>query len=172
MTIPLRATTDVDALDTDALLRLFGTLDCPSVAEMNGDYRARMLRQPAWLLAMAGAVTLGNPATRWMSKGFRPVDDEFGRGYNSFRVLGRTVQRFPMRTRIANSRFDGRPMYELEYAAYRSLCATMNMVDEIRRIDDGRYLGIGTWGYTEAARRVPQPFLLVGPSEPYLGDIG
>ena len=163
---------DLGELTTAELLGLFTTLDCPSVEEMHGDYQARVLRQPSWLLGAAGAVTLANPAARWLSKGFRPVDASTGRGYNSFSLLGRTVRTFPMATRIAPSRFDGLPAYELVYRAYRSPLGAANMIDEVRRIDEDRYLGLGTCSLTRGTGRVPLPFLLEGPTEPYLGDVG
>ncbi|MCX5042357.1 hypothetical protein OG921_04035 [Aldersonia sp. NBC_00410] len=46
------------------------------------------------------------------------------------------------------------------------------MVDEVRRAAPGDYLGTGIWGFTDALRRVPRPFLLTCPVGPYRGDIG
>ena len=46
------------------------------------------------------------------------------------------------------------------------------MVDEVRRLSKTAYLGIGTWGFTKAQRRIALPFLLSGPVSAYRGDIG
>jgi hypothetical protein len=46
------------------------------------------------------------------------------------------------------------------------------MVDEIRRVGPGLYLGIGTAGFIRAQRMRPMPFELMGPQSPYAGDIG
>jgi hypothetical protein len=46
------------------------------------------------------------------------------------------------------------------------------MVDEVRRLEAGQYLGIGTVGFSTAQRQVPRPFLMTGPVAPYRGDIG
>jgi len=108
----------------------------------------------------------------WLSKSFRPVDRERGRGCNGFRHFGKVVTRFPMATLIAPSRFDGRPAFQLVYRAYVSLFGAMHVVDEVRRLEAGRYLGLGTMGFTSAQRQVPLPFLLEGPTGPYPGDLG
>ena len=86
--------------------------------------------------------------------------------------FGRVTRQGPFLTLIAPSRFDGRPAYQLVYRAYHSICGFVHMVDEVRRLEVGRYLGIGTVGFTDAQRRVPLPFLLTGPIGPYSGDMG
>lgn len=156
------------------LMAFFGGLDAPSITEMHGEYHAELLRQPSWAAALSGRLTVSNPLLPgvWRAKAFRPLDSSGGRGYNSFNRLGRTVRHFPMQTLIAPSRYDGRPAYTLVYRAFRSLCGDIHMVDEVRKVTDGVYLGIGTWGFTERQRRIPLPFLLTGPDAPYHGDIG
>lgn len=163
---------DLCSLGAFELLSLFQDLEAPAVDEMNGDYAATLLRQPGALAEIGGFLAVGLPWKSWLSKGFRPVSETEGCGYNSFRRFGRTVQQFPMRTLVAPSRYDGRPSYTLVYSAYRSTCGAMNMVDEVRRVDDGLYLGIGTWGYSNRQRQVPLPFALCDTGRPYTGDIG
>lgn len=163
---------DITALSTEQLVERFATLPCPTIDELDGEYDAKLLRQPNLPAALSGRLAVDNPLSPWQAKAFRPVDEETGRGYNTFRRLGRTVQRYPMHTMIAPSRFDGLPAYQLIYRAYESLCGTINMVDEVRRIADGTYLGIGTWGFTDAQRAIALPFLLEGPVRPYRRDIG
>jgi hypothetical protein len=163
---------DVRHLSVGELVDLFQTLHAPAIADMHGEYAARLLRQPGLLANLAGHGLLSNPVMGWLCKAFRPVDAERGRGYNTFRVAGRVVQRFPMQTRLAPSRYDGRPAYHLIYGAYRSLCGDIHMVDEVRQLAPGTYLGMGTWGFTDRQRRVALPFLLEGPVGAYRGDIG
>lgn len=166
--------TDLTMLDSVHLLALFSTLDAPSVEEMHGEYAARLLQQPTWVAAVLGHGTVGNPVMpgRWLCKAFRPDGSGTGRGYNSFRHFGRVVQRYPMRTLVAPSRFDGRPAYQLVYRAYHSFCGELHMVDEVRRVEAGLYLGIGTWGFSARQRRQPLPFQLQGPVGRYRDDIG
>ncbi|WP_446223459.1 hypothetical protein ACTWPB_27955 [Nocardia sp. IBHARD005] len=154
------------------LVALFESLEAPPIEEMNGEYRAQLLTQPHLPATVMGHAAVSNPLNYWLSKAFRPVDAETGRGYNTFRRLGSVVQQYPMTTLIAPSRYDGKPAYTLIYRAFRSLCGEINMVDEIRRLGPGIYLGIGTCGVTDSQRRLPRPFLLQGPTHDYRGDIG
>lgn len=162
---------DVQKLSTNQLVALFSTLQAPTIEEMHGEYAASMLRQPNPLASLAG-YGLSNPLLPWQSKAFRPVDQHTGRGYNTFLLGGKIIQLYPMYTLIAPSRFDGQPAYQLVYRYFHSLCGAINMVDEIRKLDDGRYLGIGTWGFSKKQCQIPYPFLLQGPHYDYRGDIG
>lgn len=163
---------DLLQLPTNNLLQLFSTLNAPGIQEMQGEYKAELLQQPHFLARVTGWVTVAIPVRTWQCKAFRPVDDHTGRGYNTFLQGGRIVQSYPMLTLVAPSRFDGRPAYQLVYRHFESLCGDINMVDEVRRVAPGLYLGIGTWGFTHAQRQTPLPFVLEGPAAGYRGDIG
>lgn len=171
---PSLSESDLLAMSVKELMALFARSTAPTVQQMNGEFAARLLTQPSKLAQVIGNVTVNNPLMpgRWLCKAFRPISGERGRGYNSFAHLGRTVQRYPMETLIAPSRYDGRPAYTLVYASFRSMCGAVNMVDEVRQVGPDLYLGIGTWGFTDAQRRIPLPFVLRGPIAPYAGDIG
>jgi hypothetical protein len=168
------AMTDVHRMSSGDLLELFKRLECPTIAEMNGEFRGEQLRAPGLVSTLVSVGFTNNPLLfgKWLSKSFRPVDAEHGRGYNTLRNLGHTIRTGPMRTLIAPSRYDGKPAYQLVYRAFHSVCGFVHMVDEVRRLDAGRYLGIGTIGFTEGQRRVPLPFLLSGPVGPYIADLG
>jgi len=174
MSAPRPADIDLDKLSFKELLALFAKLQAPGLAEMDGEFSARLLAQPSWLASAVGQLTVNNPLMpgQWLCKAFRPDGDQQGRGYNTFQHFGRTVQRYPMQTLVAPSRYDGRPAYQLVYRAYRSMCGDIHMVDEVRRVRPGLFLGIGTWGFSDKQRRVPLPFVLEGPIAPYRGDIG
>jgi hypothetical protein len=171
---PSLSESDLLAMSVKELMALFAKSPAPTVQQMNGEFAARLLTQPSKLAQLIGNVTVNNPLMpgRWLCKAFRPISAERGRGYNSFAHLGRTVQRYPMETLIAPSRYDGRPAYTLVYASFRSMCGAVNMVDEVRQVGPDLYLGIGTWGFTDAQRRIPLPFVLRGPIAPYADDIG
>jgi len=171
---PSLSESDLLAMSLKELMALFARSSAPTVQQMNGEFAARLLAQPSKLAQIIGDLTVNNPLMpgRWRCKAFRPISGERGRGYNSFAHLGRTVQRYPMETLIAPSRYDGRPAYTLVYASFRSMCGAVNMVDEVRQVGPNLYLGIGTWGFTDAQRRIPLPFVLRGPIAPYAGDIG
>lgn len=171
---PSLSESDLLAMSLKELMALFSRSTAPTVKQTNGEFAARLLTQPSKLAQIIGEVTVNNPLMpgRWLCKAFRPISGERGRGYNAFAHLGRTVQRYPMETLLAPSRYDGRPAYTLVYASFRSMCGAVNMVDEVRQVGPNLYLGIGTWGFTDAQRRIPLPFVLRGPMAPYAGDIG
>jgi hypothetical protein len=156
------------------LAALFRTLDAPDMDEMNGEFAPFLLRQwhpvvdraAQWL--MNGALL----PFRWTGKAFRPLSATEGRGYNMFHLAGRTLRSFPMRTVLAPSAIDGRPSYQLVYAAFHSPLGYVRVVDELRRLQEGIYLGIGAAGFAPWQRRVPFPFVLQGPVAPYERDIG
>lgn len=160
------------AMPTTSLMEIFSELEAPPLEAMNGDYDSELLRQPTATATVLGRGAVDRPLWRWRSKGFRPVDARTGRGYNSFHSGSRIVQRYPMLTRLGPSRYDGRPAYHLLYPAFFSTCGAIGMVDELRVAADGVFLGVGTWGFTNAQRHVPLPFLLVDSGRPYMGDIG
>ena len=165
---------DVLGLSAEELVTLFQTLEAPGIEEMRGEYAALLLRQPSAAAALSGYLTCYSPLYpgHWLAKVFRPVGEGRGRGYNTSSHFRRVVQRFPMLTLITPSRYDGRPAFQLVYRAFRSRCGFVHMVDEVRRLAAGQYLGIGTAGFSDAQRQLPRPFLLTGPVAPYRGDVG
>jgi hypothetical protein len=165
---------DLTQMSTPELLKLFETLECPTMEEMDGEFRGQQLRQPGPISTLVSVLFTNNPLMfgKWQSKSFRPTGPDSGRGYNTLRNFGRETIQGPMVTLIAPSRFDGKPAYQLVYRAFHSVCGFVHMVDEVRRVDAGRYLGIGTVGFTDAQRRIPLPFMLSGPVAPYRNDVG
>jgi len=165
---------DLTQMSTPELLQLFRGLECPTLEEMNGEFRGQQLRQPGPVSTLVSALFTNNPLLfgKWQSKSFRPTGPDSGRGYNTLRNFGRDTIQGPMVTLIAPSRFDGKPAYQLVYRAFHSVCGFVHMVDEVRRVEEGQYLGIGTVGFTSAQRRIPLPFMLSGPVAPYRKDIG
>jgi len=165
------STNELEHLSTAALIKLFKTLEAPTIEDMNGEYAAHLLAKMDGMNGLANMM-IQNPVMPWQCKAFRPVNNDTGRGYNTFMLGGKTIQLYAMQTCIAPSRFDGRPSYHLIYRYFHSLCGSIHMVDEVRFLKSGVYLGMGTWGFTDAQRQVAFPFLLEGPVAAYRTDIG
>ena len=165
---------DLTQMSTPQLLEVFRTLECPTMEEMDGEFLGQQLRQPGPISTLVSALFTNNPLLfgKWRSKSFRPTGPDSGRGYNTLRNFGRETIQGPMVTLIAPSRFDGKPAYQLVYRAFHSICGFVHMVDEVRRVDEGQYLGIGTVGFSSAQRRIPLPFKLNGPVASYKTDVG
>lgn len=160
---------DLTRLGYRDLLSLFDQLASPTSEEMTGEFSARMLAGRNGAVSLLGDLSVNNPFIGfWVGKAFSGN----GQGYNYFRRFGRIVRSQPMATVIGPSRFDGLPCFQLHYRAFFSACGIVNMVDEVRRVHTGLYLGMGTVGYTRWQRSIRMPFQLVGPNAAYAGDIG
>jgi hypothetical protein len=154
------------------LFHLFLSLPPPSTP-LDGEYVAEILDAgslPANILGWSGFSPFF-PGS-WVGKAFVPAaagegEGEEGKsfGYNSFVWLnGKLYRRFKMATSVQPSTWDGKPSFELQYAGQKHLLGAMKMRDEVREIKPGLYLGMGTFGFTEAKRRLdPLPFVLRGP---------
>lgn len=174
MTPSVTCSTHLASMPHAQLVELFTTLTAPTMAEMSGEYDGTALRQPNRFRSAIATVKVRNPMYRWMAKGFRQLDEVSGRGYNVHRwaLGGRLVYRDPMTTRIATSRIDGRPAFQLDYRTFDTVNGLVNLVDDVRRVAPGLYLGFGMLGFTERQRRVLQPFMLEATSRLYAGDVG
>ncbi|MEJ6548969.1 hypothetical protein PQI66_05365 [Corynebacterium sp. USCH3] len=156
------------------LLSMFSTLQAPTLSEMTGEFNGTPLKQPTIFRAVVAAVKVRNPLYLWTAKGFRPVDETTGRGYNVHLRApgGRRVLRDPMTTSVGLSDFDGLPAFRLDYRTFDTLNGTMNLLDDVRRVTGDLYLGFGMLGFTDRQRSVPQPFMFERTSRPYSSDVG
>ena len=166
--------TDLTAMPHADLVDLFVTLDAPSLSEMVGEFDGTPLRQPSVFRSAVALVKVRNRLHRWKAKGFRQVDETSGRGYNIYRrpVSGRLMYRDPMTTLMAPSHIDDRLAFQLDYRTFDTVNGFVNLVDDVRRVAPGLYLGFGMWGFTDRQRSVLQPFMLEATSRAYVGDIG
>lgn len=174
MSMSLPAPDALQQMPAPELTQLFRSLDAPDMEEMNGEFSPVLLRQWHPMLNWMAQQMMNTSLLpiRWTGKAFRPVSATEGRGYNIFRVAGRSIRTLPMKTVLAPSALDGRPSYQLVYAAFHSPLGYIRVVDELRRFAPGVYLGIGAAGFAQWQRRVPFPFLLQGPVAPYQRDVG
>ena len=146
----------------DELRSFFGTLSAPDFSEMKGEYRATLLDQGCPFFGAFNLAVLNNPGNGfWMGKAFTPLGENSGHGYNMFFRKGKIVRKFCMKTDLAPSRWDGKKSFRLTYVVYNSLCGWVGMEDEVRKVDEGIYLGIGVYG---PFRHTPLAFLLEGPT--------
>ncbi|HQG33158.1 MAG TPA: hypothetical protein PLA83_14600, partial [Deltaproteobacteria bacterium] len=71
------------------------------------------------------------------------------------------------KTSMVSSVFDGKPAFELSYRPYNTFL-TNTMTDEVRKVNDRMYLGIGRLTVT-LGKFNPMPFVLMGPPDPWVG---
>lgn len=156
--------TESAVLDLDALRRLsYAELDalyrrarCPqAISELDGDARGAMLawRMPqsgpvAWLLRVFGA----SAAFPWEGKSFQG-EQENGTGINRVNFFGKR-RWFPFKTRFAASFLDGKPTFQLDYSGPANPSFIRSIVDEIREIAPGLYLGPAALNFRGRPRKV------------------
>jgi hypothetical protein len=164
---------DLLKMKQDQLIGLFKTLPCPTMREMEGEFRGYLLdtgkywliKKPLAHFALNSSLNQG----KWLGKGFTSISESEGRGYNSYEKFGKTRHIFPMKTKIGKSIMDKNDDFELDYTAYHSGAGFVNMIDEVRKINDELHLGIGFWGWFKRQRRIPFFFALAGPRTAYAG---
>ncbi|MFZ5562787.1 MAG: hypothetical protein ACOZBW_01960, partial [Thermodesulfobacteriota bacterium] len=83
---------------------------------------------------------------------------------NSPRRLARIMLN---KTSMVTSVFDGRPSFQLRYRDFNTFF-TSTMTDEVRKVNDRLYLGIGRLTVT-FGKHNPMPFVLIGPPDPWKG---
>jgi len=165
----------VEYLSPAEAVELFKTLPCPTMEEMNGEFSGEMLSFPTLYSRIFWGIASKNPIYPgvWQGKSFRQTSKDAGRGYNSVkRLIGGLVDMWPMLTQVGPSYFDGKPSFQLIYRSFDHYAGDIHMLDEVRRLPDGRYLGIGRTGTTPEERRLPMPFLLKQRIGNYREDIG
>jgi|SRR5271157_963074 len=164
---------DLIILKQDQLMELFSKLPCPSIQEMQGEFRGNLLNTGHFwpIKNICGHFALNSYFSKgkWLGKGFENISGTEGRGYNFYYRFGKVNHVYPMKTYIAKSIYDGKDEFELDYTVYNSMAGFVNMVDEVRKVNDNLYLGIGTWGYFRKQRRIPWFFALSGPRGRYAG---
>jgi hypothetical protein len=97
-----------------------------------------------------------------------------GEGYNVFRTITDNGYAFPrsgrFTTHIGASLIDGRPALLMDYTTFNNQPGRTGLVDEIRRLSPGLYLGTATQPKPDGTRTdAGGCFLLNGPVSPWHG---
>lgn len=123
---------------------LYRTGKRPSaISDLDGDAQGAMLawrslgRSPlAWLLRVFGS----SSAFPWEGKSFQSQSNDLGEGINRINLLGKR-QWFPFGTRFTASFLDGKPTFVLDYDRPGNPPFIRQIVDEVREVAPGLYLG-------------------------------
>ncbi|MDI6741859.1 MAG: hypothetical protein QMD11_03880 [Smithella sp.] len=187
---------DLMKLNRTQIMELFLLLDAPSMQEMKGEYRAALLDSGYIINMFLAKLYLHFTWGDWQHKAFEPLSQQHGQGYNTFittqlklyenyfvavvmKILSvlRSLFRLsnPQRlarimlnkTSIVSSVFDGRSSFQLSYRDYNTFFAN-TMKDEVRKMNDNLFLGIGRLTVT-FGKFNPMPFVLIGPPDRWVG---
>ena len=113
------------------------------------------------------------PLGYWLGKAYFPLSHSKGDGYNRWRRPGGTVERnLRFSTEMGTSVIDGKPSLLMYYGAYaraEKRDEPSTLVDEIRKLADGIFLGMGTVENEDGTRSDPGHFVMAGPVAPWVG---
>lgn len=186
---------DLMKLNRKQLMELFFELDAPSMSEMRGEYRAALLDSGYIINMFLAKMYLHFTWGDWQCKAFEPLSQKHGHGYNTFittqsklyenyfaaivmKIVSivrslfrlsnpqRIVRIMLNKTSIVTSVFDARPSFQLSYRDYNTFF-TNTMMDEVRKLNENLFLGIGRLTIT-FGKFNPMPFVLIGPPEPWV----
>ncbi|HKO97975.1 MAG TPA: hypothetical protein VJU86_13340 [Pyrinomonadaceae bacterium] len=114
-----------------------------SLSDLNGDARGAMLawRSPATgplarLLEAMGA----SPKFPWEGKTFQSEHSDKGAGINRINLFTK-MKWFPFSTRFDKSFLDGKPSFVLDYSGQGNPPLIAQIVDEVREVGPGVYMG-------------------------------
>jgi hypothetical protein len=146
-------TVRLNQLSRKEFSQLFATASVPVLANMAGYYRTSFVG-PAWLRAGAGPTIAMGGLSNWWGKHIR----EDGTAVNLVRKGEQLEPRLAMRLIDTTSLLDGRHTLALVYDQENPF-PWPYVVDEIRRLDPGIFLGM-TYVNAGPLRRIAFPFLL------------
>jgi hypothetical protein len=167
----------VMALTREEVLEMWGNAPAVEMAELCGEYNGLIPNagDPERQKSTAAVMyNLDGPQGYWLGKAFSPLSHTKGDGYNRYRRPDGTIHRF-MRfaTEMGTSLIDGKPALMMYYGAYQLKMLPDGMentlIDEIRKLADGVYLGVGTAGLPDGKRSEPGHFVLMGPVGQWVG---
>ncbi len=151
MSAPSRATDHTTELNLSALRRMtFEELDTlyrnakppAALSDLDGDGQGAMI---AWRMPRTGPIAallswMGNSGGfPWKGKTFR-ANGNAGEGINRVSLLGQR-QWFPFGTRFDASFLDGKPTFVLDYGSRKNPPLIKKIVDEVREVAPGLYMG-------------------------------
>lgn len=158
------------SMDKAEVIRRWRDLPAVSLEELQGHFEGILPNHDdpdAQAAAMNIMYNENSESGYWLGKAYRKTGPNQGEGYNRWRLPGgRVVRNMRFTTEIGPSLIDGKPALLMYYGAFNSDYTTF--VDEIRKLDNCIYLGVGSLP-NEQGHREPEHFVLVGPTDDWVG---
>ena len=109
----------------------------------------------------------GSELGYWLGKAYMPTSATTGEGYNRWRFEdGSIVRNLQFGTADGISLIDGKPALMMYYGAFND---GNTLIDEIRQLSHDVFLGMGTREAEDGGRSEPGHFVLVGPTDEWVG---
>lgn len=152
----------------DELVELYKTLPVPDFEEMNGEYDGHTLDTGSEAGNRASEWVMNKTAMGvWKGKAFFPITSTTGEGYNRYVINGKERHHLRFGTDMNVSLFDGKPTLRMRYGAFKNISGSSDLIDEVRKLDEGIYLCTGASLDAKGKRSRPTPFCLTGPIREY-----
>lgn len=163
-------------LSREELIALWSEAPAADMAELNGEYEGLVPNAGDPEAEARTAEVMYNEHSAigyWLGKAYTPLAETTGDGYNRWRRPGGKVERnIRFGTEMGPSLIDGKPALLMYYGAYVRADGSKprsTLVDEIRKLAEGVYLGMGTVEEADGSRSRPGHFAMVGPVGEWVG---
>ncbi len=167
---------NVMELNNAKLFELWKQCPAAKMEEMVGEYDGLIPNagDEAWKKATDQSMyNEHGPGGFWLGKAFWPLSKTKGDGYNRYRYSFRLENRVRFATFMGNSLIDGKPAFMMDYGAYHARGTppgyVSDLIDEVRKLDEGVYVAMATRKNPDGSRTKPAHFVLVGPVGRYQG---
>ena len=158
------------ALSKDEVIALWKTLEPPEFRELDGHYMGLVPNAGDAASQEATGNAMYNEDSEigyWLGKAYKPLGATTGEGYNRWRKPGgKVVLNMRFGTGMGKSLIDGKPSYMMYYGAFNE---SSSLIDELRKLDDYIYVGMGTVETDDGQRSAPGHFVLTGPTDNWVG---
>ena len=159
---------DIERLSRAQVVQLFHAAPVPDYNELNGEYKTKMVGGGILSAGSKIYVTYLFGPGPWEGKAFSPKEKY---GYNIFKRTkeGKEVynRAKKMKTSIAQSRYDDKKSYLLDYSFYNG-GLLFSMRDEIRKVNGTLYIAFGAMAASGDTAN-PMPFILYGKPGKWVG---
>lgn len=150
------------------LIELYKTLSPPPFEEMNGEYNGHTLDTGSEIGNQRSEWVMNKTAMGvWKGKAYTPKTSTTGEGYNRYVIDGKERHHLRFGTDMNVSLFDDKPTLRMRYGAFKNISAVNDLIDEVRKLDEGIYLCTGASLDGKGKRSRPTPFCLTGPIREY-----
>ncbi len=157
------------AMNRDQIIAVWKTLPPVPLKELNGHYMGLVpnagdkARQASTTDYMYNE---NSPRGYWLGKAYQQTGENKGEGYNRWRFPGgKVVLNLRFSTEVGTSLIDGKPALMMYYGAFND----STLIDELRKLDEYVYLGVGTKKAPDGKRTEPGHFILLGPTDQWVG---
>jgi hypothetical protein len=158
------------ALTRDEVVEIWGKLPSATLEELQGHFMGVIPNAGDSERQAGTAEFMYNEYSErgyWLGKAYRKIGPNEGEGYNRWRFPGgKVVRNGRFATEVGKSLLDQGESLLMYYGAFND---KSTLVDEIRKLDDYIYLGMGAVLDEKGNRSEPGHFVLVGPTDEWVG---